>query len=108
MTVLSKPISEKMMSKVSTPFPPTKAEQTAIAAALSDADALISSPGKLIAKKRNIKQGAMQELLTGKKRLPGFRGKWEVKKLGEIAIIVQREATVINHELFIKYIALEF
>ncbi|MCR4319540.1 MAG: restriction endonuclease subunit S [Candidatus Brocadiaceae bacterium] len=66
---------------------PTKAEQTAIAAALSDADALISSLEKLIAKKRNIKQGAMQELLTGKKRLPGFSGVWEVKKLGEIAEI---------------------
>ena len=68
------------------PFPPTKAEQTAIAAALSDVDVLISSLEKLIAKKRNIKQGAMQELLTGKKRLPGFSGKWEVKKLGEIGI----------------------
>lgn len=66
------------------PLPPTKAEQAAIAVALSDADALISSLEKLIAKKRNIKQGTMQELLTGKKRLPGFSGKWEVKKLGEV------------------------
>jgi len=66
------------------PLPPTKAEQTAIATALSDADALISSLEKLIAKKRNIKQGAMQQLLTGKKRLPGFSGKWEVKKLGNL------------------------
>jgi type I restriction enzyme, S subunit len=66
------------------PLPPTKAEQTAIATTLSDADALISSLEKLIAKKRNIKQGAMQELLTGKKRLPGFSGEWEVKKLGEV------------------------
>lgn len=67
------------------PLPPTKAEQTAIATALSDADALISRLEELIAKKRNIKQGVMQELLTGKKRLPGFNGKWEVKELGEIA-----------------------
>lgn len=66
------------------PLPPTKAEQTAIATALSDADALISSLEKLIAKKRNIKKGAMQQLLTGKKRLPGFSGKWEVKTLGEL------------------------
>lgn len=51
---------------------PTKAEQTAIANALSDADALINSLEKLIEKKRAIKQGAMQELLTGRKRLPGF------------------------------------
>jgi type I restriction enzyme S subunit len=66
------------------PIPPTKAEQTAIATALSDADALLSSVEKLIAKKRNIKQGAIQELLTGKKRLPGFTGEWEVKELGAI------------------------
>ena len=56
------------------PFPPTKAEQEAIAEALSDADALIESLEQLVAKKRQIKQGAMQELLTGKKRLPGFSG----------------------------------
>ena len=60
------------MSKSSIPLPPTKAEQEAIAEALSDADALIESLEQLIAKKRQIKQGAMQELLTGKKRLPGF------------------------------------
>ena len=65
-------------------LPPTKAEQTAIATALSDTDALISKLEELIAKKRNIKQGAMQELLTGKKRLPGFSGKWEVKFLSEL------------------------
>lgn len=62
-----------------------KTEQEAIAAALSDADALIESLEQLIAKKRQIKQGAMQELLTGKRRLPGFTGKWETKRLGEIA-----------------------
>lgn len=59
------------------PLPQTKAEQTAIAAALSDADALITSLEKLIAKKQNIKQGAMQQLLTPKEN-------WVVKKLGEI------------------------
>ncbi len=76
------------------PLPPTKIEQTAIATVLSDADALISGLEKLIKKKKNIKQGAMQELLTppntgqaGKKRLPGFTGAWEVKKLGEITEI---------------------
>ena len=63
------------------PLPPTKAEQEAIAEALSDADALIESLEQLIAKKRQLKQGAMQELLTGKKRLPGFSGEWEVKRL---------------------------
>ena len=66
-------------------LPPTKAEQEAIAQALSDADALIESLEQLLAKKRHIKQGAMQELLTGRKRLPGFAGEWEVKRFGEIA-----------------------
>ncbi len=61
------------------PLPPTLAEQEAIAAALSDTDSLLSSLDALIAKKRLIKQGAMQELLTGKKRLAGFSGEWEVK-----------------------------
>ena len=67
------------------PLPPTKAEQEAIAEALSDADALIESLAQLLAKKRHLKQGAMQELFTGKKRLPGFSGEWEVRLLGQIA-----------------------
>lgn len=62
-------------------------EQEAIAEALSDADALIESLEQLIAKKRQIKQGTMQALLTGKQRLPGFVGEWEAKLLGEIAHI---------------------
>ncbi len=61
-------------------------EQEAIATALSDADAWIESLEQLIAKKRQIKQGAMQELLTGKRRLPGFSGEWEVKRLGDWAV----------------------
>lgn len=63
------------------------AEQSAIATALSDVDALLAAQDALIAKKRAIKQGAMQELLTGKRRLPGFSGEWEVKRLGEVAHI---------------------
>jgi len=66
------------------PLPPTKAEQEAIAEALSDTDSLIESLEQLITKKRHIKQGAMQELLTGKKRLPGFSGEWREATLGEI------------------------
>lgn len=64
------------------PAPPLP-EQSAIAAALSDADALIASLDALIAKKRDLKQAAMQQLLTGKTRLPGFSGEWEVKRLGD-------------------------
>lgn len=59
-------------------------EQQAIAEALSDIDGLIAALDKKIAKKRLIKQGAMQQLLTGKKRLPGFTDSWVEKKLGEI------------------------
>ena len=66
------------------PLPPTKAEQEAIAEALSDADAFIESLEQLLAKKRHLKQGAMQELLTGKERLPGFSGQWEMKALGDL------------------------
>ncbi|MCK5343983.1 MAG: restriction endonuclease subunit S, partial [Candidatus Heimdallarchaeota archaeon] len=67
---------------------PPISEQNAIATILSDTDALIDHLEKLIAKKKNIKQGAMQQLLTGKKRLPGFSGEWEVKKLGDVANVV--------------------
>lgn len=66
---------------------PSLPEQTAIATALSDTDALIENLEKLIAKKKAIKQGAMQQLLTGKKSLPGFSGEWEVKKLGEVCVL---------------------
>ncbi|HFI0530165.1 TPA: restriction endonuclease subunit S [Streptococcus suis] len=63
---------------------PTLSEQKAIAEALSDTDNLIQSLEKLINKKKKIKQGAMQQLLTGKKRLPGFSGEWEEVNLGDI------------------------
>lgn len=63
---------------------PAIQEQRAIATALSDADALIESLNRLIAKKSAIKQAAMQQLLTGQTRLPGFTGEWKAKRLGEI------------------------
>jgi type I restriction enzyme S subunit len=63
---------------------PEQAEQRAIAAALSDVDALIAALDRLIAKKRDIKQATMQELLTGKRRLPHFNGKWKNCLLGEV------------------------
>ena len=63
---------------------PSKAEQRAIATALSDVDALLSKLDALIAKKRDLKQAAMQQLLTGQTRLPGFSGEWEVKRLGDV------------------------
>jgi len=80
-------ISGKEYSRLPIPLPPLP-EQKAIAKVLSDVDRLIVSIEKLIDKKRNIKQSTMQLLLTGKKRLPGFTGEWEVKDLEEIARIV--------------------
>jgi type I restriction enzyme S subunit len=65
-------------------LPANRIEQRAIATALSDVDALLDGLARLIAKKRDLKQATMQQLLTGQTRLPGFSGGWEVKRLGEI------------------------
>ena len=62
---------------------PPLPEQRAIAEALSDVDALLGGLDRLIAKKRDLKQAAMQQLLTGQTRLPGFPGEWEVRRLAE-------------------------
>lgn len=97
------------------PLPSTKAEQKAIAEALSDADALIESLKQFITKKRQIKQGAMQDLLTGKKRLPVFATKdgykhtevglipedWIVKPIGDlVSISVGRDLKEENYSIF--------
>jgi type I restriction enzyme, S subunit len=67
------------------PIPiPLVPEQRAIATALSDVDALLAKQGQLIAKKQGLKQAAMQQLLTGQTRLPGFSGDWELKRLGDV------------------------
>jgi len=66
---------------------PPLLEQRAIAEALSDVDGLLGALEALIAKKRAIKQAAMQQLLTGKTRLPGFSGEWETKRLGDVCQI---------------------
>ena len=71
---------------------PDYAEQHAIASTLSDVDMLLAAQDKLFAKKRNIKQAAMQLLLTGKQRLPGFTGEWGMKQLGDIAEIVMGQS----------------
>jgi type I restriction enzyme, S subunit len=65
--------------------PESSSEQRAIAAALSDVDALLGGLDQLIAKKRDLKQAAMQQLLTGLTRLPSFHGKWQPNLLGDIA-----------------------
>jgi type I restriction enzyme S subunit len=76
-------ITGGQLKQLSIPIPPTLPEQTAIATALSDVDALIQSLEKLIAKKRFIKQGAMQELLKPKEG-------WMVKKMGDVAVLKAR------------------
>lgn len=79
-------LSQKQIASFKIPLSKSIKEQQRIAKALSDVDALISTTEKLLQKKRNIKQGTMQELLTGKKRLPGFAKSNNTKmtELGEI------------------------
>ncbi len=77
-------INGNEFAKLPVPIP-LVAEQHAIATALADVDALLAKLDQLIAKKRELKQATMQQLLTGQTRLPGFSGDWEVKRLGEVA-----------------------
>jgi len=84
-------INNKHIFPLEIPLPPLP-EQRRIATVLSDTDELIATLEKLIAKKRAIKQGAMQELLTGKRRLPGFNGEWVEKKLGEVVNIIMGQS----------------
>lgn len=79
-------ISTKELAQFQIVLPP-RPEQKKIAEALSDVDALLAAMTKLIEKKRAVKQGAMQQLLTGQKRLAGFTGKWVEKRLGDVVEI---------------------
>lgn len=67
----------------------SKIEQKEIVAALDDADMLISSLEHLISKKQAIKQGMMQELLTGRTRLPGFTAEWKESRLGSFGTFLK-------------------
>ena len=84
-------ITKKSLNSFEVPFPP-RPERHAVAEALSDVGALMDALEWLIAKKRDLKQAAMQQLLTGQTRLPGFDGKWEVKRLGDVAEIVMGQS----------------
>lgn len=77
-------LTNKNLKEFLIPFPPTTGEQEAITEALSDVDDLIESLEQRIAKKRLIKQGTMQALLSGGKRLSGFEDEWEEKTLGDL------------------------
>lgn len=80
-------INSRDVKLIEIPCPPEISEQRAIAEALADVDGLLNDLEALIAKKQAIKQAVMQQLLTGKTRLPGFSGAWETKQLGEIGEI---------------------
>ncbi|MFN9692327.1 MAG: restriction endonuclease subunit S [Synechococcaceae cyanobacterium] len=80
-------LSVSKLLKLPLAAPRSEAEQRSIAMALRNVDALLGELGNLIAKRRGIKQAAMQELLTGERRLPGFEGEWEVKRLGDVGEI---------------------
>jgi type I restriction enzyme S subunit len=80
-------ITNKSLRSFKIAIPSSREESERIVVALQEVDSLIEATNSMIAKKKKIKQAAMQELLTGKRRLPGFEGEWEVKKLGEICEI---------------------
>ena len=80
---------------------PDVEEQKQIATVLSELDELMSLTEKQIAKKKAIKQGAMQELLTGKRRLPGFSGEWETKKLEDYCSLITKQ-TGFDYSAYIK------
>jgi len=86
------------------PRPPLP-EQRAIATALSDVDGLLGALDRLIAKKRDLRQAAMQQLLTGQTRLPGFRGEWEETTLGDIGDCIigltYKPEDVVDHGLLV-------
>jgi type I restriction enzyme S subunit len=79
-------LPKEKLAVIPLPLPSAK-EQQAIAEALSDADAAIEALDALIAKKRDVKQAAMQQLLTGRTRLPGFSDDWREVQVGDVALV---------------------
>lgn len=77
-------LSAKIIENIDISVPPSIAEQAKIAETITDFDESVSLLEMIIAKKRNMKTGTMQQLLTGRKRLNGFSGAWSTKKLGEL------------------------
>ena len=77
-------LSQRLIAKFKLSLPSTQSEQLAIAQSLSDVDSLLKTLDKIIIKRRHIKQAVIQQLLTGKIRLPGFGGEWVEKTLGSM------------------------
>ena len=102
-SAIPKKINLGPISDVRISVPPLS-EQHAIATALGDVDALLSALERLIAKRRDLKQAALQQLLTGQTRLPGFRGEWEVKSLSAFCSMKSGEGiTSASIDEFSKY-----
>jgi type I restriction enzyme S subunit len=78
-------VTQAILHSVRLPWPADVSEQHTIAGVLADVDALLAGLNLVIAKKRDLKQAAMQKLLTGQIRLPGFHGEWETTRLGDVA-----------------------
>jgi type I restriction enzyme S subunit len=77
-------LNNSVLAGVKIPLPPTRAEQQAIAKALADADSLVDSLEDVLAKKRALRRGLSDELLSGRRRLPGYSAKWNSTPLGEL------------------------
>jgi len=89
-------------------LPRDSAEQRSIACALSDADGLVESLERLLTKKRRLKLGAMQQLLTPTRRLPGFEGEWETRTLGKVGVFskgrgIKRDQVIAEGLACIRY-----
>ena len=91
-------LSKRDLGNITVALPPLP-EQRAIAAVLSDIDGMLDALDALIAKKQDIKKATMQQLLTGKTRLPGFSGEWETKRLGDFHVVFQRLADISKSDL---------
>jgi len=85
-------LNQSVLAGLKVALPGSKEEQETISSSIKAAGAQVEALQALITKKQQIKQAAMQELLTGKRRLPGFEGEWEVKRLGDIAEITMGQS----------------
>lgn len=82
-------LNTKILNGIRVRVPTRLSEQNSIAAALADVDSLVDALDELIAKKRGIRQGVMQQLLTGKMRLRGFSGEWQSTDLGDLVVFLK-------------------
>ena len=94
-------LNTKLLNRFIIAYPPLP-EQRRIAEVLSDTDLYITTLERLIAKKEAVKQGVMQELLTGKRRLPGFKGEWVEKRLGDLLQYEQPQPYIVSHTEYLK------